>query len=98
VGATGACQRCAELDKRIPLPTVGRYLELAEAARELVADGTLTLVEGNVPLESLRKGQPLPGDGSDSLRHLFACTACGRRYVLWADTYHGGGAWEPSLT
>jgi hypothetical protein len=95
VSLTDTCRRCAELDKRISLPTVPQYLELAGAARELIADGTLTLVEGNVPLESLQPGRPLPNDGSDSLQHVFACTACGRRYVLWADTYHGGGAWEP---
>jgi hypothetical protein len=98
VSPTDTCQRCAKLDERIVLPTVARYLELAEAARELLADGTLTVVEGNVSLESLQPGRPLPSDGSDSIRHLFECTACGRRYALWADTYHGGGAWEPGLT
>jgi hypothetical protein len=90
------CASCAELDRRIPLPTVARYLELAAAARELVDDGVLELVQGNVPLASLQPGQPLPSDGSDSIQHVFACKTCGRRYVLWADTYHGGGAWEPS--
>jgi hypothetical protein len=95
VSETDACRRCAELDKRIPLPTVARYLELAAAARELVADGVLTLVEGSVPLESLRAGEPPPSDGTDSIQHVFACTACERRFVLWADTYHGGAAWEP---
>jgi hypothetical protein len=96
VTTTDPCASCAELDKRIPLPTAARYLELAAAARELVDDGVLELVQGNVPLASLQPEQPLPSDGSDSIQHVFACTVCGRRYVLWADTYHGGGAWEPS--
>jgi hypothetical protein len=96
VSRASTCSQCAELDKRIPLPTPARYQELAGATRELVADGTLVLVEGSVPLESLQPGRPLPTDGTDSIRHLFACAACGRRYVLWADTYHGGGGWEPS--
>jgi hypothetical protein len=68
-------------------PHAARYLELAGAARELAADRTIVLVEGGVPLESLQPGLPLPRDGTDSIRHLFACAACGRRYVLWADTY-----------
>jgi hypothetical protein len=38
VTATDPCASCAELDRRIPLPTVARYLELAPAARELVDD------------------------------------------------------------
>jgi hypothetical protein len=95
VSETDACRRCAELDRRIQLPSVASYLELAAAARELVATGELTLVEGNLPLASLQAGQPLPSDGSDSIRHVFACAACGRRFVLWADTYHGGAVWEP---
>lgn len=74
--------------------TEARYLELAGAARELVADGTLRLTSGNVPLESLQVGRPLPSDGSDTLQHEFTCVRCGRQYVLWVDTYHGGGAWE----
>ena len=94
-GVSGAstCEQCAELDKRIPLPIPASYLTLAGPARELVADSTLVLVEGSV---SLQPGQALPSDGTDSIRHLFACATCRRRYVLWADTYHGGGAWEPS--
>jgi hypothetical protein len=54
VTTTDPCAGCAELDKRIPLPTVARYLELAAAARELVDDGVLELVQGNVPLASLQ--------------------------------------------
>jgi hypothetical protein len=96
VSRSSTCEQCAEFDKRIPLPTPASYLTLAGAARELVADGTLVLVEGSVPLASLQPGQPLPSDGTDSIRHLLACATCGRRYVLWADTYHGGGAWEPN--
>jgi hypothetical protein len=92
-----ACEQCAELDKRIPLPTPASHLALAGATRELIAAGTLVLVEGSVPLESLQPGQPLPSDGTDSIRHPVACATCGRRYVLWADTYHGGGGWEPSI-
>jgi hypothetical protein len=96
VSQANICEQCAELDKRIPLSTPARYLTLAGATRKLVAAGTLVLVEGSVPLESLQPGQPLPSDGTDSIRHLLACATCGRRYVLWADTYHGG-AWEPSI-
>jgi hypothetical protein len=96
VSRAGTCEQCVELDKRISLPTPASYLTLAGTARELVGDGTLVLVEGSVPLDSLQPGQPLPSDGTDSIRHLLACATCGRRYVLWADTHHGGGAWEPS--
>jgi hypothetical protein len=97
VSRASAREQCAELDKRIPLPTPASYLTLAGATRELIAAGTLVLVEGSVPLESLQPGQPLPSDGTDSIRHPAACATCGRRYVLWADTYHGGGTWEPSI-
>jgi hypothetical protein len=96
VSRASTCEQCAELDKRIPLPIPASHLTLAGAARELVADGTLVLVEGSVPLASLQPGQLLPSDGTDSIRHLLAYARCGRRYVLWADTYHGGGAWEPN--
>jgi hypothetical protein len=93
VSESDTCQGCDELATRLQLPTVARYLGLAVAARELVDAGSLELVEGSVPLDALQPGRPLPSDGSDSIRRLFACTACGRRFILWADTYHGGAAW-----
>lgn len=96
VSRASSCEQCAELDKRIPLPTSASYLTLAGAARELVADGTLVLGRQR-PTGVTAAGTAAPSDGTDSIRHLLACATCGRRYVLWADTYHGGCAWEPSI-
>jgi hypothetical protein len=31
----------------------------------------------------------------DLLEHDFRCTACGREFVLRADTFHGNVSWDP---
>lgn len=61
MSAAGHCPRCAELDRRILLPTVGRYLELAEAARELqhpqpVAEGD---IDGEAHAEGVHRERRL---------------------------------------
>lgn len=90
-----SCEQCAELDKRIPLPTPASYLTLAGAARELLLTApscwwkaACRCVAAAGPAAPLRWNRFHPPP--------VACATCGRRYVLWADTYHGGGAWEPS--
>lgn len=59
----------------------------------LVADGTFRLVSSTCSLEDVV--QSIWRD--DSITHEFMCTACYRRFVLHADTYHGYANWEPQI-
>ena len=65
------------------------YLELALRILNLVKDGTFVLLESTCTLEDLFKSE-WP---SDIVEHNLECTACGRKFQLFADTYHGHAAW-----
>jgi hypothetical protein len=41
------------------------------------------------PLESMAQAETWP----DIVNYRFRCTHCGHNFELYADTYHGGGAW-----
>ena len=66
--------------------------------RDDLADGTLVLMTPETssamePFEHIDPAGPWP----DVLNYAFRCTACGQRFQLDAETYHGsGGSWRPA--
>jgi hypothetical protein len=56
---------------------------------QIVSEGTFLLVGETCPLQAVFQ-TPMPGDG---ISHAFQCFACGRKFNLDADTYHGGASW-----
>ncbi|MBI5164802.1 MAG: hypothetical protein HY985_12980 [Magnetospirillum sp.] len=85
------CRGCWGLGHR-PVRVPEDYHRLLDILRERLADGRLQMVSASVPLESIVRGGGWP---DDVIRHVVACTLCGRRLVLHVDTYHGGGGMKP---
>ncbi|MEW6443221.1 MAG: hypothetical protein AB1640_19980 [bacterium] len=94
----GECQNCKDLDVEIDIRSPGELKKTLDMARKYVAAGILAVLRG----ES-RGSQPFEpanssGPWNDVVNHLFRCTSCGRKFELFAETYHGrGGFWRPAL-
>jgi hypothetical protein len=84
------CSICDGFSERFNIPNLREYQEIVKQLFEIVNHGTFLLINGTCPLEDMLK-TPLPGD---SVSHNFQCFACGRKFELSADTYHGGASWN----
>jgi hypothetical protein len=88
-----ACERCRELGTRFEIRVPDDLKKAIRIVRAHVAEGTLTeLPDGpdGEPFASINADGPW----DDIVSHLFACTGCGGRFRLSAETYHGsGGYW-----
>jgi hypothetical protein len=89
--ASEGCERCEawRAERRIAEP--GDYFAIARELEHAIAQGVLLLLTGSCGLEEIVPGCVWPGD---VLIHEIECAACGARYVLSVDTYHGGGTWR----
>jgi hypothetical protein len=65
------------------------YLEFARRLLDSVNNGTLALTQSTCSLEDLFKAD-WP---NDIVEHNFECSACGRSFQLFADTFHGHAGW-----
>jgi hypothetical protein len=88
------CPRCKGFAERMNLREPWEYRDIARQLIEVIDEGPLRLVKGNCPLEDLSKPK-WPGD---VLIHEFEWFACGQRFTLAADTYHGHARWETKAT
>jgi hypothetical protein len=87
-----ACVRCGDVPSEIEIQSPGEYHTIMASARLCLSDGTLLLLHGTCDVQDILDGQPWP---DDYMEHTFACTACGRRFELAVETYHGsGGHWR----
>ena len=86
------CFKCDGFGERQNFPTRREYLSVAKQLIQVLNDGTFNLVRADCPLEEMFE-TPMPGD---VVSHEFACSACGRQFVLSADTHHGHGSWNPA--
>lgn len=85
-----ACPRCAELQTALSIEKPSEYLELARRLIGLIDKGVVVLTESSCTLEALFNSE-WPADTAE---HNFQCTACGRKFQLFADTYHGHAGWD----
>ena len=81
---------CDGFTERQNFPTLREYRDVVRQLIELVVSGRFLLVEASCPLEEMLS-EPLPGD---VVSHDFECADCGRRFHLFADTYHGRAGWR----
>jgi hypothetical protein len=86
-----ACPKCSGFSQRINIHTTREYRGIARQLIEIVEQGTFLLVRADCPLQEILE-PTLPGD---IVHHEFECFACGRRFSLSADTYHGDVTWAP---
>jgi hypothetical protein len=84
-----ACPRCDGFAQRFNISTIREYRDLARQLIEIVSEGTFLLIHASCPLQEVFQ-TPMPGD---SIHHDFQCFACGRKFHLGADTYHGHASW-----
>lgn len=88
------CPKCQGFAERMNFSSPREYRDRARQLIEIVGQGTLRVVKASCPLEDLFKS-PWPGD---IVTHEFECFACGQRFSLFADTYHGNASWEAEAT
>jgi hypothetical protein len=94
-----ACTRCEELNQMVTIERPSDLENVLRVIRGNLADGTLASIAPErssmtamQPIEHVAPAGPWP----DLLHYVFACTACGQRFQLDAETYHGsGGSWRP---
>lgn len=92
------CDRCEGLRIDWPIRSPRELSETLRVAADHVADGTLAELHGPGPAVRLQD-LPVEGPWPDHVEHTFACTRCGGRFRLTAETYHGaGGRWSPLTT
>jgi hypothetical protein len=84
-----ACPKCDGFAQRFNISTIREYQDIARQLIQIVSEGTFLLVRASCPLEAVFQ-TPMPGD---SISHDFRCFACGRKFSLGADTYHGNAKW-----
>ena len=65
------------------------YLELARRLLNAVNEGKLSVIECSCPLQDLFSAE-WP---ANLVEHDFECSACGRKFQLFADTYLGRAGW-----
>jgi hypothetical protein len=85
------CPKCDGFSQRLNILDVSEYLDLTRELIQIVSEGTFLLVAATCPLEDVFQ-TPMPGD---TISHDFQCFACGRRFKLFADSYHGHASWTP---
>lgn len=86
-----ACPKCSGFSQRLNIHALGEYRDIARQLVEIVEQGNFLLVRADCPLQDIL-GPTLPGD---FVVHEFECFACGRRFTLAADTWHGSVSWTP---
>src|SRR5258708_37568526 len=87
------CPKCQGFAERMNFREPWEYRERARQLAEIVRQGTLRVVKASCPLEDLFK----PTWPGDTVIHEFECFACGQRFSLSADTYHGSASWEADV-
>ena len=88
------CDRCRELATTFHIGVPDDLRKAIRIGRAAVTDGTLRELPGT-PLVTAEPFSAVSADGpwDDVVSYQFACAHCGQRFHLWADTYHGSGAW-----
>ena len=86
-----ACTKCVGFSQSFEVNTPDEYRKIARQLIQTVNEGTFLLLSGSCLLEEIL-GETFPGD---VLVHDFQCFACGRKFHLHADTYHGRVRWKP---
>lgn len=87
------CSTCAEFSSphpiRLPADLTAAILMLQDA----VAEGRLSRLPDYSDTYTLPAFSTLNANGPwhDVIENRFACTACGQKYLLNCETYHGGG-------
>jgi hypothetical protein len=86
-----SCRQCEGFSERRNFNHPHEYRDIARRLMEVVEQGTFVMVRASCPLRELL-GPVWPGD---MLEHVFECIACGSKYRLSADTWHGSVNWRP---
>lgn len=84
------CPNCESFKERRDFKQAREYLGFAHQLIDVVNQGAFVMVHATCPLQELFNPR-WPGN---VVEHGFQCTACGRSYQLFADTYHGRAGWE----
>lgn len=84
------CPKCEGFTRSFDMSKPREYLGIARKLMHVVDDGTFLMVHATCPLQDLFRPE-WPGN---VVEHGFQCTACGRSYHLFADTYHGRASWD----
>ncbi len=84
------CQKCINFSQRIGANHPKKLSSLISKIKSAVEAGILIEIEGSNgsyadPFSEVKEN----GGWQDIINNEFKCSACGKHYVLFADTYHG---------
>ena len=95
------CQNCINFSQRMSARTPNKLSALISKVKQAVQEGVLTEINSGQYdyVEAFEKINS-SGGWPDIIENEFECTVCKKRYVLFADTYHGGcnNGWSESNT
>lgn len=88
-----ACSTCAEFSSPRPIRLPADLTSVILSLQAAVADGRLTVLPAYSATITAPAFSSLSAEGPwhEIIQNSFACTDCGQKYLLSAETYHGGG-------
>jgi len=92
-----SCDKCADLRETFEIRTPGDLQKAARVALANIEDDTIKEIPGGQAFSQLVKAfEPEGVWPDDFVEYDFECLACGQRFRLSAETYHGSsGSWRP---
>jgi hypothetical protein len=86
------CETCRYLRRVVEIRTPGELARAIRIIRSSLEDQSITDITQAAHSPSGDFGDlPDSGPWPDYVEHYFKCTACGHRFRLAVDTYHGAG-------
>jgi hypothetical protein len=101
--ADDVCKQCKPLRRERRLDCNRKYQRIAKRIDAGLADGSLIPDPDRpigkwtppTPYKKMRRDELTKGIWPDFFEYFFRCTACGTRFIIYCDIYHGGGgAWR----
>ncbi|MGI2035307.1 hypothetical protein ACRQ1B_23255 [Rhizobium panacihumi] len=88
-----ACSTCAEFSSSRPIHRPADLTSAILSLQAAIADGRLTVLPDDITNTAAAPFSTLIAEGPwhDFVENRFKCTACGKKYRLRAETYHGSG-------
>jgi hypothetical protein len=89
-----ACDNCDQVDTVIDIHGPDQLTRICQKILVTVKTGTLSY-DGPAHDQNLHPFMDLDFSHlPDILNYQFCCPRCKNHYILFADTYHGGGKWS----
>jgi len=86
------CEYCSDIILRDYFYSPQDYLNCLEYIKSLIAGGNFKMIKQTCDLDKMQDENGCWAD--DIITHEIRCKKCGKRYIAFADTHHGGGGFS----